>query len=64
MFLLAIVLGDAVQTDNHHGLDLKRFAVGLVVILVGSAILAVAVVLAERRRVQRKEAAPRPGRDT
>ena len=63
MFLLAIVLGDAVQTDNHHGLDLKRFAVGLVVILVGNAILAVAVVRAERRRAQRKNAAPQPGRD-
>jgi drug/metabolite transporter (DMT)-like permease len=63
VFLLAIVLGDAVQTDNHHGLGLKSLAVGLGVILVGNAILAVAVVRAERRRAQRKDAAPQPGRD-
>jgi drug/metabolite transporter (DMT)-like permease len=62
VFLLASLLGDAVQADHHRGLDLKSFAVGVVVILVGNAIVAVMVVLAERRRVQRKKAAPTPAR--
>lgn len=61
VLLVAILLGDAVQADHHRGLTLKSLAVGLGVILVGNAILAVAVVGAERRRGQRKDAAPQPG---
>jgi hypothetical protein len=62
VFLLAILLGGAVGED-HRGLDFKSLAVGVVVILVGHAILAVAVVLADPRRGQHDEDAPRPRRD-
>ena len=61
VFWLAIVIGNAVASENHHGLDLKRAVVGVVVILVGHAILAGAVVLAVSRRAQREDA-PRPRR--
>jgi hypothetical protein len=44
VLLLAFLLGDAVQADNHRGLDLKSLAVGLGVIFVGNVILAVAVI--------------------
>jgi drug/metabolite transporter (DMT)-like permease len=63
VFLLAILLGNAVEDDHHRGLDFKSLAVGVVVILVGHAILAVAVVLADSRRAQHDEDAPRPRRD-
>jgi drug/metabolite transporter (DMT)-like permease len=63
VFLLAILLGDAVEDDHHRGLDFKSLAVGLVVILVGNAILAGAVVLAVSRRAEHEEDVPRPRRD-
>ena len=63
VFLLAILLGDAVEDDHHRGLDFKSLAVGLAVILVGNAILAGAVVLAVSRRAQHEEDVPRPRRD-
>jgi hypothetical protein len=63
VFLLAILLGDAVEDDHHRGLDFRSLAVGVVVILVGHAVLAVAVVRADSRRAQHDKDAPLPGRD-
>jgi hypothetical protein len=62
VLLLAILLGDAVEADQHRGLDVKSMAVGLGVILAGNAILAVAVLRAPGRRREGKEAAHQPGR--
>jgi drug/metabolite transporter (DMT)-like permease len=62
VFLLAMLLGNAVEDDHYRGLDFKSLAVGLVVILVGNAILAGALVLAVSRRAQHEENAPRPHR--